>query len=1062
MIDGLGPRYVELRTSSAFSFLSAASQPEDIANTAAALGYRAVALADYGGVYGIPRFVKAAKTAGIRPIVGAKVHLALEGFDPKSNGLPSILFLCESEIGWANLCELLTKAHKDCEKGKCVTTLEHIVMLKEGLVCLAGGLDGPILKVARKRGRDAAMNTARALTSALGKDRLYLDLQRHGDPIEEHGNRLLREVASSLQLKLVASNDVSYDRPDRAQVADVLLAIKEHVTLDELGARLPVNHRRYLVPPAEMASLFRDDPRIIDETAELADRLTFTLNKTPYTFPHYPTPPGETMFSLLRDLVHRGIHERYRPVTSRVMQQVAHELAVIEKLDLAGYFLLVWDIGRFCREHGILAQGRGSAANSVVCYALGLTAIDPIAYDLLFERFLSEERGEWPDIDLDLPSGEEREKVIQYVYRRYGEHSVGMTAAVITYQGKSAAREVGKVLGLDQNCLDRLSRMLGHFEFHSSHAVDEAPWLKERVQEAGLDLYDRRVALFINLWEQIRGLPRHISQHNGGLVICGGRLDRVVPIEPATMPGRAIVQWDKDDLADLRIIKVDLLGLGMLAALRNTIELVRHHEGKEIDLAHLPPDDPATFEALRRADTVGVFQVESRAQMATLPRMKPTRFYDLVVEVAIIRPGPIVGKMVNPYLERRAGRQPVTYAHPDLEPILKRTLGVPLFQEQLMRMAMVVAGFTGGQAEELRRALGSRRSRARMQKMVEELRKGMTERGIPTHVQNEIIESIEGFALYGFPESHAASFALIAYASAYLKVHHPAAFYCALLNCWPMGFYHPATLINDAIRHGIQVLPVDVNASLWDCTLEHKDGHAKASSRHPFAVRLGLRFVKGLSRAAAVRIVAEREKQAFSDVGDFAHRTALTAAELFTLAQLGALESFGLERRDAMWQVLALDQSNELVKYTEHKLSVPSLVPMSDYEKMVADFRVSDVTTGPHPFTFIRDRLNGVTPAFKLASLPHGHYVRVAGLVIVRQRPGTAKGICFATLEDETGFTNIVIMPDLFRKYRRLICTATFLVVDGRLQKRDGVVSVRADRIWEISAPFEHCARDFC
>jgi error-prone DNA polymerase len=1100
---------VELRASSAFSFLSAASQPEELAETAAAQGYRAVALADAGGVYGIPRFVKAARAAGVRPIVGARVRidgsevrgLRSEVMGPRTSDLrpqtSDVLLLCENEAGWQNLCELLTEAHRGQAKGEHLATRDMVERFREGLVCLAGGEDGPILAAARQGGPDAARDAAARLAAAMGQGRLCLDLQRHGEAAEEHGNRLLRDVAASLRLPLVATNDVRYDTPDKARVFDVLAAIREHVPLDGLGNKAPENHRRHLVAPAEMARRFADDARVVAATAELADRLAFSLATTGYSFPRYPAPHGETEFSLLHDLVHRGVRERYRPVTSRVMRQVAHELSLIEKLDLAGYFLLVWDIGRFCREEGILAQGRGSAANSVVCYALGLTAIDPIAYELLFERFLSEERGEWPDIDLDLPSGDEREKAIQYVYRRYGERSVGMTAAVITYQGKSAAREVGKALGLPPDRIDRLSHTVGYWEFRHTKAIDEAPWLAERVRDAGLDPRDPRVAHFIDVWERIRDLPRHISQHNGGLVICGGRLDRVVPIEPAAMEGRAVVQWDKDDLADLRLIKVDLLGLGMLAALRGTIDLVARHEGVEVDLAHLPPDDPPTYEALRRADTVGVFQVESRAQMATLPRMKPTRFYDLVVEVAIIRPGPIVGKMVSPYLERRAGRQPVVYAHPSLEPILSRTLGVPLFQEQLMRVAMAVAGFTGGQAEELRRAMGSRRSRAKMQRMAEQLHEGMTRSGIPADAQEQIVKSIEGFALYGFPESHAASFALIAYASAYLKVHHPAAFCCALLNAWPMGFYHPATLIEDVARHGVEVLPVDVIESGWECELQVRgqrsevgspgspsdpvvrlipDLQAEGPSVEPrlqtsdlrpqtsLSIRLGLRYVKGLSRNTADRIVAERAARPFEGVTDLGRRAGATSAELFTLAEVGALAALGRERRDAMWQALALGQSRDLLHGAVRETPDPSLPPMLPAEQMVADFTGTGMTTGPHPFAFLRRDLarRGVTRACDLASLPNGRRVKVAGMVLVRQRPGTAKGIYFATLEDETGFANIVVMPVVFAANRSLLSTATFIMAEGRLQSRDGVTSVRAERMSEVRAPFEHRSRDFC
>ncbi|MBM4398017.1 MAG: error-prone DNA polymerase, partial [Deltaproteobacteria bacterium] len=917
---------------------------------------------------------------------------------------------------------------------------------------------------ARAGGKGAAAEAVRRLAAVMGPGRLYLDVQRHGDRAEEHSNRLLRDLAAAFRLPVIATNDVRYHSADRGRVHDVLAAIREHVTLDAAGRRLAPAHRLHLDTPAGMAARFADDPGPIRETARLAERLACSFDGTGYSFPRFPAPPGETEFSLLHDLVHRGVRERYRPVTPRVMRQVAHELDLIHKLDLAGYFLLVWDVARFCKENGILAQGRGSAANSSVCYSLGITAVDPIAFELLFERFLSEERGEWPDIDLDLPSGDDREKVIQYVYKRYGERSVGMTATVITYQARMAAREVGKVLGLDHARIDRLTHLLGYRE-HKAHR-EEADGLAARVREAGLDPADPRVVRFMDAFEDVRDLPRHLSQHNGGLIIAGGRLDRVVPLEPARMPGRTVIQWDKDDVADLRLIKVDLLGLGMLAAIDESVRLVSRHEGVEVDLAHLPPDDPAVYAALRKADTVGVFQVESRAQMATLPRMKPERFYDLVVEVAIIRPGPIVGKMVHPYLNRRAGREIVTYAHPRLEPILARTLGVPLFQEQLMRMAMAVADFTGGQAEELRRALGSRRSKSRMDRMVGQLHEGMTRNGIPPAAQEEIVRSIESFALYGFPESHAASFALIAYASAWLKVHHPAAFCCALLNQWPMGFYHPATLVNDAVRHGVEVRPVDATVSGWDCGLES----CGAPPRGPtdavpaMAIRLGIKYVKGLSKRAGEAIVAERAIRPFEGVTDLGRRSGATSAELFALAEAGTLAALGSGgRRDAMWQALAAGAARDLLRGTVRETPDPALPPMTSADEMLADFQGTGLTTGPHPVSFLRERLasSGFLPASALDGMADGRWVKVGGMILVRQRPGTARGFYFATVEDETGFANVVVTPDLFTANRALLSTASFLGFEGRLQNRDGVTSVKARRFHELGGPFRHPSRDY-
>lgn len=1066
--------YIELRAASAFSFLEAASLPEEMVRQAARLGYEALALADRGGVYGIPRFCKAAREAGIRPIVGAVVPVDLKIPGPSPSG--DLLLLVEDRAGWQNLCELLTEAHRGREKGDGLASWSLFERLHEGLVAVGGGREGPILTAARLAGPEVAAAVARRLRDLFGPRRFFVDLQRHGEAAQEHQNRFLLDLCRALRIPCIATNDARYHDASRGRVLDCFLALRHHTTLDQAGRLLPPHHRRHLEPPDEMARRFADLPDVLRATRDLADRLRFGLTDTGYTFPRFPTPPGETEFSLLHHRVHEGVRERFRPVTPRVMQQVTHELDLIARLDLAGYFLLVHDIVLFCREHGILAQGRGSAANSAVCYALGITAVDPIAYDLLFERFLSEERGEWPDIDLDLPSGEERERVIQYVYRRHGERSVGMTASVITFRGRLAAREIGKVFGLDAGTVDRLARLIGHYEFPDPDG--EMVW---RVREAGLSPEDPRVAQFLQVWAEVRDLPRHLSQHNGGLVIAGGRLDRVVPLEPARMPGRRVIQWDKDDLADMRMIKVDLLGLGMLAAIRETLALVRAHEGVEIDLAHLPKEDPAVFEMLRRADTVGVFQVESRAQMATLPRMKPERFYDLVVEVAIIRPGPIVGRMVSPYLERRAGRAPVRYAHPLLEPILRRTLGVPLFQEQIMRMAMAVGGFTGGQAEELRRAMGSRRSKERMQRLMQDLREGMTRKGIPQAAQDEIIASIVTFALYGFPESHAASFALIAYASAWLKVHHPAAFYAALLNQWPMGFYHPATLVRDAQRHGVEVRAIDVRHSGWECTLEDTEAGR-------LAVRLGLKYVKGLSQPTGQRIVEERAQRPFAGVADLAARTGASRAEVLALAEAGALSGLthppdpssphlspppampthplrqtDSTRRDALWQALVVGTDPGLLRGTTPETPEPALPTMTAWEETALDYATTGLSTGPHPLALIRPALAraGVVPATALSRLQDGTWVRVAGMVIVRQRPGTAKGMYFATLEDETGFANVVVTPDRFEANRSLLSLSPFLKVEGRLQSRDGVVVVLAKRMSPLSIPVLHRGHDF-
>ncbi len=827
-----------------------------------------------------------------------------------------------------------------------------------------------------------------------------------------------------------------------------------------------------------MEQLFADLPEAVANTLELSSRLEFTLKDLGYEFPRYPVPEGETMDSFLRARAMEGARDRYlRPGQStlwqRAQRQIERELALIKKLCLAGYFLIVWDIVRHCREHGILVQGRGSAANSAVCYSLGITAVDPVGMELLFERFLSEERGEWPDIDLDLPSGDQRERAIQYVYKRYGKLGAAMTANVITYRGRSAAREVGKSLSFDGEALDRLAGLVSSWEYK-----DPGDTLERQFRDAGFDLRHPRMRMFFELCLAVQDLPRHLGQHSGGMVICQGQLDSIVPLEPATMPGRVVVQWDKEDCADMGIVKVDLLGLGMMAVLEESITLIRDHYREEVDLAKLPSDDSAVYGALQKADTVGMFQIESRAQMSCLPRLRPTHFYDIVVQVAIIRPGPIVGQMVNPFLMRRQGRQEVVYPHPSLETVLKRTLGVPLFQEQLLRMAMIAAGFSGGEAEELRRAFGFKRSEKRMRAIEVKLREGMKRNGIPPESQEQIILSITSFALYGFPESHAASFALIAYASAYLKCHYLAAFTAALLNNQPMGFYHPSTIVKDAQRHGLRVKPVDITCSDWNCTLEPEENVTMREScedvplQSRFALRMGFRYAKGLREDTAQAILRERSKRPFESIADLAYRVPeLRRNELVLLASIGALNSIGhreeeklsvnfeplrkgkkqrLHRRDALWQVeRAARFAGPLLESIPESDAASPLSPMTPEERLVADFHGTGLTVGPHPMAYRRAALQraGALSAKELTQVPHGRHVRTAGCVIARQRPGTAKGFVFLSLEDETGISNAIITPDLLEQNRILIVSEKFLLLEGVLQNQDGVISVKVDRI---------------
>ena len=1176
--------YVELHARSAFSFLEGASLPEELAGVCAHFNQPAMALLDTDGVYGAPRFHLATNKAKIKAHIGAEVtcnclhpvilsaasaersaalaeskdlfpqefvqDIGIPRFarndKSKENGAAFRLpLLVASRPGYQNLCRLITKMKlRAGKKGEGAVLREELEQHTDGLICLTGGDEGPLAAALANGGVDEARRQLDVLIGIFGHNNVYVELQRHFQREEEFRNRIAIDLARSLHLPLLATNGVNYALPKARELCDAFTAIRHHKTLSTAGRLLARNSERYLRSTEEMQQLFSDLPEATHNTVELSRRLEFTLNDLGYEFPRYPVPADETMDSYLREQAWIGFRNRYgcasQEMQAKARLQIEKELKLIEKLKLAGYFLIVWDLIRYCRQENILVQGRGSAANSAVCYSLGITAVDAVGMELLFERFLSEERGEWPDIDLDLPSGDEREKVIQYVYKRYGERGAAMTANVITYRNRMAAREMGKALGFDPETLAKISAAVATWEFR-----DENDALDRRFRDAGLDLNHPRLRKYYELCLAVQDMPRHLGQHSGGMVICQGQLDSVVPLEPASMPGRVVVQWDKEDCADMGIIKVDLLGLGMMAVLKDSIELIRDHYNNEVDLAHLPQDDKQVYSALQQADTVGLFQVESRAQMSCLPRLKPVRFYDIVVQVAIIRPGPIVGQMVNPFLERRQGRQEVTYAHPSLEPVLRRTMGVPLFQEQLLRIAMIAANFSGGEAEELRRAMGFKRSQARMKEIEARLRTGMTANGIAPRAQEEIILSITSFALYGFPESHAASFALIAYASAYLKCHYLAAFTAALLNNQPMGFYSPATLVKDAQRHGLKLLPIDVTKSEWNCTLERApspesrvpstvpssqfsvlsanpvakrrqstahaypersrrsasrgiaasiddqvpDGRKKiAPEEHieaegpplshlatrdsglgTIALRMGLRYVRGLREEAARSLLRERLLGSFTSIHDLSRRVPeLRKDEFTTLAAIGALNSIGnpprdfvrdsrlgardskLHRRDALWQVeRAVRASGPLLEQHAESDAPSPLQAMNHEERLVADFRGTGLTVGPHPMAYRREWLTamGIRRASELRNLPTGKRIRIGGCVITRQRPGTAKGFVFLSLEDETGVANAIVRPDLFHENRLLLTSERFLAVEGILQNQDNVISVRAERV---------------
>ena len=1027
--------YVELHARSAFSFLRGGSHPEELATVAAGRELSALAVCDRDGFYGTPRLAMAAREQGLRAIVGAEVTLEDESVLP---------LLVASRTGYRNLSRLLTRAHLRAEKGRPRVRWDELPELAGGLVALTGDEEGPLVKALSGkvsegesgRGSFSPTEILPRLTRAFGRENVFVEIQRHHLRGEERLNQALIDLACAERLSLLATNGVLHAAPAGRQVLDAFTCLRHHTTLDGAGRRLSANAERHLKTPAQMRALFHDLPEAVENTARLAERLEFTLQDLGYEFPKYRVPEGHSMDSFLRERSFAGARQRYGTVPEKVRRQLEDELKLIAKLGVAGYFLIVWDIAEFCRAQHIMSQGRGSAANSTVCFCLGITAVDPLKFNTLFERFLSEGRKDcWPDIDIDLPSGARRERVIQEVYQRYGRHGAAMTANVITYRGRGAAREIGKVLGLGPEVLERFSAQFANGDF--PHTMD----MSAQMQQSGLPAEHPRAAAFLTLYQQIKGLPRHLGQHSGGMIICEGALDSVMPLENAAMPGRVVAQWDKDDCENFGIIKVDLLGLGMMSVLQETVELTRRR-GRAVDLAQLPQDDARTYEMMCAADTVGVFQIESRAQMATLPRMKPKCFYDVCIEVAIIRPGPIQGNLTHPFLKRRAGKEKVTYYDESLEPILKpileRTLGVPLFQEQMLEIAMRLAEFTGAQAEELRRALSFHRSDKEMQKVSGKLRSALEQRGHKPHVIEGVLNAITSFALYGFPESHAISFAHLAYASAYLKAHRAPEFYASLLNNQPMGFYSAASLVQDGQRHGLRFKPACVRDSDWPCTIGGDD-----------SIRLGLCVVRGLSEAGARRLLAARGAAPFRSIEDFKRRTALNRDELRTLAEVGALNSLAAHRRAALWEAERAVPPDDLFGGAAPLQDRPAspLPVMSPLERLHADFTGTHLTVGRHPMAFIRPQLPDVWRAVDLKQARPGDWLRIAGNVICRQRPGTARGFVFISLEDETGVSNAIVRPDLFESWRLLITEESFLVIEGELQNVDNVIHVRAEKI---------------
>ncbi|TNF38323.1 MAG: DNA polymerase III subunit alpha [Deltaproteobacteria bacterium] len=1008
--------YAALWCKSNYSFLEGASHPDELVEAAHARGVTALALTDRDGVYGIVRAHTKARELGVKLLIGAEMTLG-DG--------SRIVLIAQGRRGYGQLTRLITRGRRRSEKGASVVHWEEVIEDCDDLVALWGGPESLLTAVDEP---DPAL--VEDLREAFG-DRLYALVARHREDLEIAAEARLRRRAERYGLPVAAATEVLYHGPARRPLQDVLTCIRHGTTLSGAGRLLRPNAEHDLKAPAAFSQLFEDDPEAVARTLEVAGRCTFSLAELRYRYPSERLPDGTTEAEWLRQLTHEGAHTRYgADIPENVTAQLETELGLIEELDYGGYFLTMWEIVRYCREHGILCQGRGSAANSAVCYCLGITAVDPIRLELLFERFLSRERAEPPDIDLDI-AHERREEVIQHVYARYGRDHAAMVSNVIRYRGRSAIRDVGKTLGLPETELDRFAKQLSWFD-----GLDE-----ENLRRIGLDLRAPGYAHLLELSREIQDFPRHLSIHPGGFLLGHEPVHDFVPIENATMEGRTVIQWDKYDVESLDLFKVDLLGLGALSHLDRCFRLLDEHRGVQLDMAAIPPADVATFEMASRGDTVGVFQIESRAQMAMLPRLLPKTFYDLVIEVSIVRPGPITGGMVHPYLRRRNGEEPIEYPHPSLEPILKKTLGVPLFQEQVMRLAVVAADYTAGEADQLRRDMAAWRRSGAIEKHRHRLITRMEKKGIAHEFAERIFNQIRGFGEYGFPESHAASFALIAYATAWLKCHYHAEFTCSLLNAQPMGFYSVATLVEDAKRHQVEIRPIDALHSQWDCTLEPLAG---AGER--FAIRMGLRYVKGLSEAEGERVVRAQ----FGSLLELVRATRLSQRALRLLVEAGALDGFGLDRRTTLWTIEGAAKTVGEPLPLEEEETLPLLRPLDPFETIAWDYRASHHSTRGHPLMPLREslRAQGLPDARTVQGLPNGRRVRYAGVVICRQRPGTASGVTFMTLEDETGFVNAVIWRKVFEKYALIAKTTTFLGVTGKVQSERGVVHLVVDELW--------------
>jgi error-prone DNA polymerase len=1149
--------YAELHAKSNFSFLEGASHPEELVERAAELGYAALAVTDRNSLAGVVRAHGAAKPLGFKFIIGAEITPAArsplsEADDAPAADAPAVILWPTDRAAYGRLARLITRGRRRAEKGACRLTLEDIAAHSEGLIAGVCGREGGNAQNTEYSVRSTQYSTFLHSYRDIFPNRCYLLAELHHRGNDQERLDLLAALACETGVPLTAAGDVHFHVPQRQPLSDVLCAVRHGCTVAKAGERLFPNAQRYLRSPAEMATLFARYPEALERTLEIAGQITFSLDELRYEYPEELAPAGQTPMEYLTRLTWEGAENRYPAgLPDKVRRLIEHELHLIAELRYEAYFLTVWDLVVFARSRGILCQGRGSAANSAVCYCLGVTSVDPERMDLLFERFISRERNEAPDIDIDFEH-ERREEVLQYLYQKYGRERAGMTAEVITYRPRSAVRDVGGALGIPAAQIDRLAKQTDHFRGEKSGDKGEKtdrgekdsssftpePEMAVRCREVGIDLQSLVVRQWIELVGQLVGFPRHLSQHTGGMVMTRGPLCELVPIENAAMPERTVIQWNKDDLDELGILKVDCLALGMLTAIRKCFALVKQHYGQageegcgdmgeegcgdaethrrgdqeisvsprplisphpsELTLANIPEGDEGVYEMIRRADTMGVFQIESRAQMSMLPRLKPKCFYDLVIEVAIVRPGPIQGNMVHPYLRRRNDEEPVEYPNEAVRGVLEKTLGVPLFQEQAMRLAVEAAGFTPGEADQLRRAMGAWRRPGVIDQFHRKLTAGMLARGFTQEWAEAVFHQIRGFGEYGFPESHAASFALLVYVSCWLKHHYMAAFTAALLNSQPLGFYAPAQLVRNAREHGVPVLPVDVNRSEWDCTLEGREDSCPLSvvgsqlagnrpatgNRQPtadkYALRLGFRLLLGLPRAQAERIVACRGERPYRSMDDFARRTGLSRAAMMRLAKADVFGSLGSNRRGSLWDALAQDQTprplfdavaqnenREPTTDNQQPTSGDFLPAMSPAEEVLADYRTQGLSLLAHPLQFLRGELEklGVIPASGLKSWPNGKWVRVAGLVLVRQRPSTAKGITFVTLEDETATANLIIRPEVWKRFRPAALRATILIAAGPLQRQGENIHVLVAKLEDFSIHLkgmETQSRDFC